>query len=392
MKSVLGLGVTVALFGAGQAPPSEMALLARLAIELAAERDVAPISLDPDGSGAHGVVYDRFTTAHLAARVALEKGTPLNPLRPPSSFANMQMVVVAVPLVCGERTVRPVDVDIDHAGTPVPKWQPATGATIQTLLPGAKVPPGAIAVQFQDTMLRRGHTVKISYAAAICSGASRTVSLPVTTADARALERPSVDMQAGEQAPSGPVTLDLGGVVDLDGRLRYGTAAETTTPFGKAALATALKMRFEPARINRSPTPWTAGVIVTFGAAAPAAAPESTTPDEPSLTAASSKCRVSEDPAYGVSGLNAIRIGGGADSGARQLQYLSVLRGPAGQGLRYQSVGRVMVAGPRMTMLDGFEVRYAGVDKPIRIYFDASREEPLMAPNGFTCVAPILKF
>jgi hypothetical protein len=93
-----------------------------------------------------------------------------------------------------------------------------------------------------------------------------------------------------------------------------------------------------------------------------------------------------------VSGLNAIRIGGGVDSASRQRHYLSVLRGPAGQGLKYQSAGRIMVSGRGMTMLDRFEVRYPGLEKPVTIYFDSSREELLAAPKGFTCAAPILKF
>jgi hypothetical protein len=113
------------------------ALLARLAIDLAAERDAAPISLDADGSRRHGFVYDRFTHAHLAARVAKLKGAPFNPERPPASLFNKWLVVVAVPLSCGGRTVRPTDVDIVGGdGRAIQEVGPQSGAAAAASWPG----------------------------------------------------------------------------------------------------------------------------------------------------------------------------------------------------------------------------------------------------------------
>jgi len=264
MNTTLAAALAIASLAAAQAPPSGDALLARLAIDLASERDVAPLSLDADGHARHGVAYDRFTKAHLAARVAAARGAPFDALHPPAALLHDLLVIVAVPLTCGGRTMTPSDVDLDNQGTPVPKWQPAKGRVVQTVLPGGVVPAGAIAVQFNDTELRPGETVQISYADP-CPGAARTVTLPVTSTRPRALDRPRVELAAGEAAPPGPVTLTLGGVLDLDGRLRYATVAETLTPFLQAALRAAGQMHFEPARINGSPTPWTAGVVVTFG-------------------------------------------------------------------------------------------------------------------------------
>src|SRR6185436_2966880 len=117
-----------------------------------------------------------------------------DPLRPPASLLNRVLVVVAVPLVCGDRTVRPADVDITQVGQPVMKWLPATGATIQKILPGVMVPAGAIAVQFSDTVLRQGEIVKVSYAAPVCSGSAKTESFSVVTAGATVLQRPTLDM------------------------------------------------------------------------------------------------------------------------------------------------------------------------------------------------------
>jgi hypothetical protein len=388
---VAGFAVLLAASGAAQTRAPHDALLARFAIELAAERDVAPIALDADGSGLHGVAYDRFTQIQLAARVATRKGAPLDPLKPPASLLVKQLIVVAVPLVCGTRTVRPADVDIDNRGRPVLKWLPATGATIQTLLPGATVPSGAIAVQFADASFEAGEIVRISYDSPVCSGASKVASLPVSVTAARALERPSIEVKPGERAPAGPVTLNITGVVDLDGRLRYATAPEAATPVGAMALASAVRMRFEPARINGSPTPWTSGIILTFGASeAPTTPSELSTPDVPSLTEATSKCPVSADETYGISGLNAIRIGGGVDASARELKYLSALRGPAGQGLQYRAAGPVMLAGRGQTILDAYDVRHAGLARAMRVYFDPSQESTLSAPKGFACAAPLV--
>lgn len=384
------LAATVLVPVGAQARAPQDALLVRYAVELAAERDVAPISLDAGGRGLHGVAYDRFTQAHLAARVAARRGSPLDPLKPPPVLLGKLLIVIAVPLACPGRTVRPTDVDLDNSGQAVPKWQPATGAVIQTLLPGATVPDGAIAVQFAEPSLSAGEVVRISYAAPVCSGTSKVVSLPVSATSSRALERPSIDVAPGEPRPSGPITLNIAGVVDLDGRLRYATAPEAATPIGATALAAAVKMRFEPARINGSPTPWTAGIVLTFGVPDAAPAPgEISSADVPALTEATSKCPVSGDETYGVSGRGAIHIGGGQGGSARELQYLSVLRGPKGQGLHYRSVGPVMMGDARV-VLDAFEIRYADLPRPIRIYFDPSQTGALAAPKGFACAAPIV--
>ena len=100
-------------------------------------------------------------------------------------------------------------------------------------------------------------------------------------------------------------------------------------------------------------------------------------------------CSISADANYGVTGSFAIRIGGGPDGAARIERFMQALRGPAGQGLDYRSAGKSLMRGTTSVVLEGFEVRYAGLPDPIRIYFDTSREEPLMAPKGFTCAAAL---
>ena len=150
-------------------------------------------------------------------------------------------------------------------------------------------------------------------------------------------------------------------------------------------------MKLEPARVNRTPVPFAAGVHVTFAGAATADGPPAavgSTPDARGLTSGSSQCRTHSAVTYGISAFNAIRVGGGADGMARMIKYLNALRGPAGQGLKYRDAGQAM-AGVKGAMLNRFDVEYAGLAQPARLYFDSTREEPLFAPQGFLCASPL---
>jgi hypothetical protein len=385
---------TLRLLAVQDPPPPRAvqdALLSRLAIELGRERDPAPISLDADGSGRHGVIYDRFTLAHATARAAHQSGAPLDPAAPPASLLFGTPVVIALPLACDARTVQPVDVSMDHGARRVQKSAPVTGAAIAKLVPGAAVPAGAMAVRFHDEVLYPGATIAVSYSGPVCAGSSNRLSFTLGQTEARAVSVPVVELAPGQQRPPGPVTVNLGGVVDLDGRVRYANPPETGSAFVTAAHAAALKMRLEPARMNRTPVPWAAGVQVTFPGLATAEAPpaaEGSTKDAPGLTPASSQCRASTAVTYGVSAFNPIRTGGGSDGLSRAVKYLDALRGPAGQGLRYRDAGQALGRG---VMLQRFDLEYAGLAQPVRLYFDATREEPLFAPQGFLCAAPLGK-
>ena len=387
--------VLIGLALAAQDPPPpravQDALFARLAIDLARERDPAPISLDADGTGRYGVIYDRFTLAHATARAASLKGAPLDSAAPPASLLFGTPVVVALPLACESRTAQPTDVSMIHDGRRVQKSAPATGAAIAKLVPGLAPPAGAMAVQFHDEVLYPGATVEVTYNGLACSGTSNRLSFALTMTDAKAVTAPVVELSAGQTRPPGNVTVNLGGVVDLDGRVRYANPPEAGSPFITAAHAAAIKMKLEPARVNRTPVPFAAGVHVTFAGAATAdapPAPESTTPDAPGLTAASSQCRAHSAVTYGISAFNAIRIGGGTDGMARIVKYLNALRGPAGQGLKYRDAGQAL-AGPKGALLNRFDVEHSGLAQPVRLYFDTTREEPLFAPQGFLCASPL---
>ena len=241
------------------------AQLIRLAIELGSDREPTPIPLDQASPGQFGNIYDRFIRAHVSARAAALAGKPYDPLKPPRDLLGSQLLIVGLPLTCGDRTIRPTDVDLFQKASPVSRWLPVKGAGLQKLLPGVRLPANAIGVLFDRVSMAAGEMVRVSYADNVCSGATKRMEWLVSGSGPRILERPLIEMPAGQPPLTGPVDVSFAGVLDLDGRLRYGTSPDATTPFGAAALDAARKMRFEPARINGTPTPWTAGVIVTFG-------------------------------------------------------------------------------------------------------------------------------
>ena len=249
----------------GQTPATvQNAQLIRLAIELGTDRDPIPIPLDKARPSQVGMAYDRFIQAHVRARAAMLAGRPLDALKPPKDLIGSQLLIVGLPLTCGDRTTRATDVDIFQKAAPVPKWLPLKGSALQKLLPGVSLPANAIGVIFDRVSIAGGETVRVTYAENVCSGSTKRMELPVSGTAPRILERPLIEMPAGQPPLTGGVDVSFTGVLDLDGRLRYAASADTT-PFGVAALEAARKMRFEPARINGTPTPWTAGVIVTFG-------------------------------------------------------------------------------------------------------------------------------
>jgi hypothetical protein len=263
------VGISAAAAVAGvwpdQTPTVQNAQLIRLAIELGVDREPVPIPLDPGRLGQVGFAYDRFTRAHVTARASALSGKPLDPLKPPKNLLALQLLIVAVPLTCGDRTIRATDVDVFLREAPVFKWLPVKGAGLQKLLPGVSIPAGAIGVLFDRASVGDGETVRVTYAENVCAGGTKRMDLPVSASGPRILERPMIEMPAGQPPLTGPRDLGLSGVLDLDGKLRYASVLEATTPFVAAALDAARKMRFDPARINGTPTPWTAGVIVTFG-------------------------------------------------------------------------------------------------------------------------------
>jgi len=109
---------------------------------------------------------------------------------------------------------------------------------------------------------------------------------------------------------------------------------------------------------------------------------ERRTADLPGLTAATSVCPVSDDPSYGATPANPIKVGGGAMYVmARSMRFLETLRGPAGQGLHLKRLGSF--DGPDDTILDVYQVDHDGAVR--QLYVDGYRFSEPRAPLGLVC-------
>jgi len=96
---------------------------------------------------------------------------------------------------------------------------------------------------------------------------------------------------------------------------------------------------------------------------------------------------------FGYSTRNAIRVGGGQETGERnQHAYLDALRGPGGETLTYLRIGSCCEFSTpnglegKTGLLDAYEVTYSGLARPITLYinmYDPPRGTPEI-PHGFT--------
>jgi hypothetical protein len=242
-------------------PFQEMSDRNTLAVAQGTARAFDPIPLDADGSSTHGVVYDRFRVVARAARAAAAAGAPLDPARLPRELP--QMVIVAYPLPCGERAIRPAAIDIVASnGAVMPKGGQAQagGDDIGRLVPGLEAPAGSLAMTAPLMVPRHNDTIRITYAEA-CGTASDQVNLRVTASAARGVEMPQPVLPEG--APAGePVLLQV--LVDLDGRMYNPTYVGGPASLAAAAIAGVATWQSEPARVNGAPIPTGTHVQIRF--------------------------------------------------------------------------------------------------------------------------------
>jgi hypothetical protein len=142
-----------------------------------------------------------------------------------------------------------------------------------------------------------------------------------------------------------------------------------------------------------------AGIPLAAPPPAPTAAPSGATAatpasivteDQPGLSPTTSKCPVAGDDTYATIAANAIRLGPGGDLPAREEQFMRALRGPDGKGLRFRRTGS-MLAPDQKTIVDVFEVSYAGLSQPIKLFFDRTQADTVKAPKGWACAEEIKK-
>ena len=253
--------VPFALAPPGPDPFRAMESLRAMAIEQGSTKAFAPISLDADGSAAHGVLLDSFRVAARAAHAAAGAGTRLDPKHPPPDLTRTRMIVVAYPQRCGGRNgVAPAAVDLMAAEGPAPRrdGELATGEALARLLPGMDLPAGSIAAVYQLDRPRVTDTVRIAYPDAACP----EVVLPFRYANGRPLNAPPATLPAGHPPTQRSVRVQA--VVDLDGAIQQPFYTGGPATLGEAATAAVRGWTAEPVRLNGAPMPTPVVLSVKF--------------------------------------------------------------------------------------------------------------------------------
>ncbi len=406
------------------APPGLLdTQLARIAAEAAAKGDPVPVPLDAAGPVVHGVVFDRFLVGAVKARAAFKAGSAIDPATAQQTLVQTDLVAVAFPLSCNGAAITPSEVAMFVGGTrPGPLRETGTHLTGDGLaerLPGVALPAGAVGRTFAGAAFSQNLEVRVTYSAPPCGAQSPTLSFPIQWTRGQSLPHISIARLPSNTTLTSPTQVQLRGTVDLDGAYRFPTLAEGPSELALTASVAASQWKFQPYRANGVPSPTSVIMPLTFTttgmpeAPPPAATPpvsagapppvltssttggrsttDFTTPDVAGLTPSTSKCEVATDAGYGFTPGNAIKVGGGFQAGpGRERQYLAALRGPSGEGLHVVRLGSTM-APDKQTILDLYEITYAGMPAPLRLLLDEYHEEPLKAPQGFTCAAAVAR-
>lgn len=403
------------------------AALARLAIKRAKEGAITPVPLDAGDGVVRGWLLTSYLIGVVQARAAMLAGSPMDEATTsPSLVQNQQPLAIAFPWRCGDRIVPVTDVEVvspeGSNAYVTTTGAPLSRGALSSRLPALFVPDGAVARSFITATEMQNVVVHVTYGEG-CDGQPTRVSLPVTWTQPQAARHISVFKFPPEaSALTSPITVQVRGIIDDTGV--FLGIAQTTGPrvLERAALALPTGWEFEPARANRVALPAMTTQAVSFNAEGmPASAvlsvmPPPTpppgvtsadglwmsaisngrstedfrTPDVRDLTAATSRCEISDDPTYGSVMEKAIRVGGGASSGpARERQYLAGLRGPNGEGTHV--VRRGSLRAPDGTILDLYELTHMELIKPFRLYLDEYHSETLKAPQGLVCAASLAK-
>jgi hypothetical protein len=235
----------------------------RLAIAQGSEKDLAPISLDADGSSTHGVAFDRFLLVAREARAAAAAGSPLKVAEQPTRSAQRGLAVVAYPQKCADRVVMPVSIEIGSAqGGVKPSAASVSGDALTKLVPGLTAPEGSIGQAFGLANFRPGDAVRISYSSELCTGGAKSIVLPVQITGMRGVNMPQPPLPEGFTMPVAPVWLQV--VVDIEGRLQQATYIGGPEALVEAAIASLREWRAEPARVNGTPITADSIVVIRF--------------------------------------------------------------------------------------------------------------------------------
>lgn len=375
-----------------QPAPSEVHALAE---EMLKAGSIPTVQLtSPDGRS-HGVIYDAIAVAAVGARRAIEMGVP-----PASSRAPQLVAIVMFPESCGGAEVPPTAVRVLRGGEVVqPMGVLRFGTGAAATLPGETWPDGA-RLSLLPAFPWDAITIEADFPESSC-GAAHGVSLNLAATPAAPLEplTPWLAVPAGARGVLSPTSVALRAWIDPSGAARFIEATNGPESLWQTAVDYVGGQRFSPVRINGTPIASAVSFRLGFRAeggqqAATATSnsrsPEIATRPAPELAGAPGRCAVADDATYGYSTDNPIRVGGEPFEGpARQRAFLSNLRGPAGEAVRFRRLGSVPVGvNAAGGLLDLYEVIHADMEASVRMYMDLYSTGELRAPAGFKCAAP----
>jgi hypothetical protein len=222
-----------------------------IAVNLGAA-EVDPISIDPDGSKAHGVVYDHVRLIALAARAAAGSGAPLDPDRLPQPVATAHLVVMAWPMTCDGETIAPDSVRLtDSRGNQPRALGTASGAKIADLSPGLAGRADAIAVSYAVPALIAGARTTVHYAKP-CDG-KQELELPVTIVNPHVVSQAPAPPPPGKTVPPDGAKVVMQVFVAADGSALNPAYVSGAYEFTAVAAESLKSWKFEPTRVNTAP-------------------------------------------------------------------------------------------------------------------------------------------
>jgi Gram-negative bacterial TonB protein C-terminal len=244
--------VSIALAPPGPDAFQAMDAIRAVALEQGATKTFAPISLDADGSAAHGILLDSFRLMVHVARAAAAAGEKIDANNVRRDLLRVRMVIVAYPQRCGDKdAIAPASVELAAANGPAPPrdGELATGEALARLLPGMTLPAGSMAAVYQLDRPRVTDTVRIAYPDAAC----REVVLPFKYTNGRPLNTPPAQLPAGQSPTDRSVRIQA--VIDLDGAVQQPRYVGGPAALAEAAIAAVRGWTAEPVRLNGAPLP-----------------------------------------------------------------------------------------------------------------------------------------
>jgi hypothetical protein len=256
-------GLVCAPVDVGPPGPNPLETRRQLIALAATLHPAGPISLDPDGTGKHGVVFDHVRLVARAFAGAAAAGHPLDVSKVPSEINRPRFVVVAYPLMCdGRGVIPPQSVKVTDANGQSPNVvREARDQQIRELVPGIDVPGSALAVMYDADLAIPGQ-VAIGYGTA-CDSAP-TVTLPITPAAGRITRRVEGRVPAGITLPPGGAQVRVQVYFDFDGMPHFAAYAGGPGTLADAAVAAVAEFRAEPPRVNGAPMLQLSTIAVAF--------------------------------------------------------------------------------------------------------------------------------